>query len=408
MKARNLIPLAAAAIVGVMATDAAAANSLSCIGGSCQTSPTPLPNNVHESVQWDPCDGEPFSWEAEFAFEPNYDYVEIGGQRYDGWNGAASDFAEGPVSVVVHTDFVVRSGGLASLTAICHSRFQEAECPHHGLSEYDTSFQGLSVGYPNVRTDKDGYTGNGYIEAVSTSFDPTESTNEVAYHFYTQAGQYKLYFLVNTNGNGAQDSFFYTLGHAANANWQVVNGLASLGWGWNWGSSQPFTLSEGPNPITIRSREAGLSIDRVALIRVGDPAPTGLGGRAFNCSTSQVACDPVACPPDYVCCDNGDSTFSCTTEAQCPWRYSPETPISCDSSTDCDFDQVCAYVNQAGNEIITCVAKHQLTPVQQAGPTLMLPLCSAGGSAESSCPAPWGSCEELVSDALDIYACQVQ
>lgn len=297
----------------------------------------------------------------------------------------------------------------AIATNAAATEYQEAECPHHGTSEYDPVYQGATQGHPNIETHKDGYFGNGYIEAKTSYMSPTVSNpNEVAYHFQTQAGQYKLYLRVNTDGNGGQDSFYVTQGHAHNANWQTVNNLSSLGWGWNWAYVGEFTLGDGESPFTIRSREAGLSIDRLALVPVGQAAPSGVGGRAYNCSTQQVACNDSTCSYGQVCCDNGDDTYSCSAEAQCPWRYSAETPISCDSHLDCAAGELCTYVNQGGNEIITCVNETSMYQVHPSGPTIMMPICSAGESAQSACPAPWGSCEELVNENLEIMACELQ
>lgn len=301
---------------------------------------------------------------------------------------------------------IVAAGAIATNAAA--AEYQEAECPHHGTNEYDPSYQGASEGHPNIFTSEDGYFGNGFIEASTTHWSPTVSTpNEVAYHFQTTAGQYELYVRVNTNGNGGKDSFYITQGHAHNANWQTINNLASYGWGWNWAYIGEYTLGDGESPFTLRSREAGLSIDRLALVPVGEAAPTGVGGAAYNCNTQQVACDDSTCSYGQVCCDNGDDTYSCSSDAECPWRYSPETPISCDSHVDCAQGELCTYVNQGGNEIITCVNESSMFQVHPSGPTIMMPICSAGASGQSSCPAPWGGCSELVNDQLEIMACEL-
>ncbi len=393
--------------MGAFAQTAAAATYLDCSVSGCRTIEDPLPNNVHESVQWDPCGGEPFSWEAHFSFEPHFDYLTIGNRRLDGWDANATGAESGPVTLLVHTDYSVLSPGLASLTVTCESRFQEAECPHHGFGDYSPTTWDPAVGNVYVRTTKAQYTGNGYLESDGPMPNPdaaSGSPDEVAFHFHPADGAYKFHFRINTNGRGDRDSFYYKVNEGA---WQTVNNLSALGTGWKWGSTGSIALSGGHTMITMRSREPGLSLDRVALLPANLPAPSGVGAPAVNCATKHVECEPTTCPPGATCCDNGNESFSCTSAQECPLRHTPQTPVNCDSHVDCGADALCAYVNVGGSDqMITCVPKDELFPVSPLGPTVMLPICQAGGRAPDACPAPWGACGELVNDALDIYACE--
>jgi hypothetical protein len=153
----------------------------------------------------------------------------------------------------------------------------EAECPSSSTGAYGTKL-----------TTTTGYSGQGYIKSQGNTTPATynnTSADHAVYNFTANmSGFLSVYFRVNTNGNAANDSFFYRVNGSS---WETVNNLSSLGTGWRWAQGASiFGVTPGTNTIEIANRETGLLIDKIALLNNADPVPTGTGGPAYNCAVT--------------------------------------------------------------------------------------------------------------------------
>lgn len=136
---------------------------------------------------------------------------------------------------------------------------------------------------------KAGYSGQGYLEASSTSSDVNGSTDEVVYPFESGAGSYNLFFRIDTGGSGTSDSWFYRVD---NGSWVTMNNTSGLGSGWRWAQgTAAVTLARGDHTLRIRNREAGLSLDKLAFIPTTAAAPSAAGGTGVNCEPFQTMAD---------------------------------------------------------------------------------------------------------------------
>ena len=129
--------------------------------------------------------------------------------------------------------------------------------------------------------------GKGYIKSQGNT-TPADYNNSSADHatyvFNLHGGGYfTVYFRVNTNGNASQDSLFLRVDSNS---WQTINNTSGLGSGWHWvASPYTFPLGPGDHTLEIANRETGIEIDKIAIQYDTDPAPTGTGQPAFNCTT---------------------------------------------------------------------------------------------------------------------------
>lgn len=154
------------------------------------------------------------------------------------------------------------------------SPYVEAECP------------ATSVGaFSQVRTDETGYAGPGHLTAVdnNTGNTVTGSDDRATYTVWAPtAGQYDLYLRVDNDARGDRDSWFHNIDAGA---WVLTNNTSGSGDGWFWyKGSSAVTLTAGKHTVEVDNRESGLSLDRIALLPVGSPAPTGAGASADNCN----------------------------------------------------------------------------------------------------------------------------
>jgi hypothetical protein len=156
--------------------------------------------------------------------------------------------------------------------------YLEAECPTSTQGNYGTNL-----------TSTASYSGRGYIKSQGSTTPATYNNTSADHAFYTfntnLSGFFTLYFRVNTNANAGTDSFFFRIDGSS---WETVNGLSSLGTGWRW--FQATTLTAGGanqvHTLEIANRETGIEIDKIAVLNLADPAPTGQGGQAYNCPVS--------------------------------------------------------------------------------------------------------------------------
>jgi trypsin len=89
-----------------------------CLGSACRSAPAAaLPNNVNNTVAWNPCAGGCFRWTANYAMESGYDSVKVGTSNLTG-TGVATGNACGTINVAVTTDGSVSSAGY-TLNARC-------------------------------------------------------------------------------------------------------------------------------------------------------------------------------------------------------------------------------------------------------------------------------------------------
>jgi hypothetical protein len=152
--------------------------------------------------------------------------------------------------------------------------YLEAECPSSSSGAYGTKL-----------TTTGGYSGPGYIKSTGNTTAATYNNTSADHAFYTfttnLSGFLVAYFRVNTNGNTANDSFFFRADGSA---WETVNNLSGLGTGWHWvQASTTFGFGTGAHTLEIANRETGLQIDKVAFLNATDPVPSGIGGTAYNC-----------------------------------------------------------------------------------------------------------------------------
>lgn len=156
----------------------------------------------------------------------------------------------------------------------------ETECRTSGWGEYVWD-----------KKAKPGYSGRGYLEAVTTSTDVNASADEVVFTFEAGGGAYNLFFRIHNNSNASMDSWFYRVDGGA---WVTMNNTSGLGSGWRWAQgTASVTLSRGDHTIRIKNREAQLSIDKLAFVptTAAGPSGTALGGAGVNCEPFQTMSD---------------------------------------------------------------------------------------------------------------------
>ena len=156
----------------------------------------------------------------------------------------------------------------------------ESECRTRGRGQYVWD-----------KKTKAGFSGRGYVEATATTTDVNASGDEVEYPFESAGGAHNLFFRIHNNSNANSDSWFYRIDSGP---WVAVNNTSALGSGWRWAQgSASVTLTRGDHTLYIRSREAGLSIDKLAFVpsTAAGPSGTAAGGPGVNCETFQTMSD---------------------------------------------------------------------------------------------------------------------
>lgn len=92
---------------------------IECDGTVCRTTGDELPHDVDDSMRWDPCDGGPFTYEADIHLEECCDSLHVGPIEHAGYDRKVEGLAPGPVTIRVQTDGSVTSNGIRHLTARC-------------------------------------------------------------------------------------------------------------------------------------------------------------------------------------------------------------------------------------------------------------------------------------------------
>lgn len=105
-------------IIGLRAMCPGTTANLKCSGLSCGTRVNPVPDNVMDHVDWDPCAGKWFNYTVTQNFSIG-DQLWVDGVMYDGPINAGTGFARGEVKVELRTDATMPSAGPASITAVC-------------------------------------------------------------------------------------------------------------------------------------------------------------------------------------------------------------------------------------------------------------------------------------------------
>ncbi|HKO53984.1 MAG TPA: trypsin-like serine protease, partial [Polyangiaceae bacterium] len=147
------------------------------------------------------------------------------------------------------------SGGACSGTVSLNLRdvspYMEAECPATASGAFTQS-----------NTVQAGYAGPGHVTSVanSTSDTAASSIDRATYALWAPtAGQYDLYFRVDNNSRGDQDSWFHKLDSGA---WVTTNNTSGFGASWFWyKGSSAVSLSAGQHTLEVAQRESGLSLD---------------------------------------------------------------------------------------------------------------------------------------------------
>jgi hypothetical protein len=370
---------------------AALAQNLTCSTSGCTTNPSPLPNNVHQTVTWDPCGGLPFWWFGAVDFESGYDEIVVDGEWYTG-AATVSGRSVGPVQVSVFTDHVVQSQGIDFLEAICDDdrTYLEAECPDSSQGSYGTRY-----------TSGSGYSGTGYITSIGNTTNVATSVDRATYTFRTGSGSFNVFFRVDTNASADDDSWFYRINGGS---WETMNNYTNSGWNWVK-KSTPTSLAAGVHTLEIANRENGLKIDKLAILPSSDAAPNGVVGDAFNCAPD-VSCGAETCTdgdicllasalPQGACMPNG--TYASGT------RLGFTSPRFCDSNYDCGSGNRCAMLLQGNaGSVYQCVPESYITdPSIFAVQLCASPTWSSAGICKSNevCGAP---------DTLGYRVCESQ
>lgn len=107
---------------------AGSSERIACLGRECVTNPVPLPHNLWVEKAWRPCPdqltgpgGYTFSFEAQYSFETNYDYLLVNGEWRTGsgtYSGTSTASHLGH-QLQVWTDYSVASSGVSWLRARC-------------------------------------------------------------------------------------------------------------------------------------------------------------------------------------------------------------------------------------------------------------------------------------------------
>ncbi len=156
----------------------------------------------------------------------------------------------------------------------------ETECRTHGFGEYVWD-----------KKKKSGFSGQGYLEATASSTDANASTDRVEYSFQSGGGNYNLFFRIHNNSNVNTDSWFYRVDSGP---WVAMNNTSGLGSGWRWAQgAASVNLPRGDHTLSIRNREAQLSIDKLAFVptTATGPSGTGAGAAGVNCEPFQTMSD---------------------------------------------------------------------------------------------------------------------
>ncbi len=152
--------------------------------------------------------------------------------------------------------------------------YLEAECPNTATG-----------GYVTKQTSIAGASGGGYLRSSANTTAATynnTSADHAVFQFNMRAfGYYRIWFRVNTNNSGADDSFYYQVDPVYYPDWITVSPIPGSGWQWIQGAV--FGLPAGANTIEIANREDGLNIDKIAILPYEQPGPTGTGLAAYNC-----------------------------------------------------------------------------------------------------------------------------
>jgi hypothetical protein len=138
---------------------------------------------------------------------------------------------------------------------------------------------------------KSGFSGRGYLEAVTASTDVNTSADEVLFPFESAASSYNFFFRIHNNSNASNDSWFYSIDGGP---WVTMNNTSGLGSGWRWAQgTSSVTLARGDHTLRIKNREAKLSVDKLAFVptTMTGPSGTGLGGTGVNCEPFQTMSD---------------------------------------------------------------------------------------------------------------------
>ncbi len=194
--------------------------------------------------------------------------------------------------------------------------YLETECP--------TTVTG---GYATLQTTNAGYSGDGHItnlgNTVAASYDGS-STDHATYTFTVDAGTYAMYFRIDSDGDFNNDSFYHRLDGGS---WITQNNHYNSGSGWFWIQSGGGVVAlDGSHTIEIANREDGLGIDKIAVLPASAPAPSGVGGEAFNCAP----CEPTSCATDGAQCGSiGDGCGATIDCGSCP------AGEQCDGANQC-------------------------------------------------------------------------
>ncbi len=269
-------------------------------------------------------------------------------------------------------------GGCAPALSPGGEVYLEAECPFWSQNAYAPSAA---------------VTDGSVVALVSVDNSTSEPTDGdmgrdwARYRFELTAGVYNVYFrvLIPTSPGMAyeNDSWFWRIS-GATAGWVTENNWTGTAYHWiSAGGGATYPLAAGVYELDLVNRENDVRIDRIAIVRSAEPAPSAEGAAADNC-TGLFTCGNGTC-------DAGESCETCA--ADCGTCYCGDGSCGggetcADCSSDCGDCTVplCGNGSCTGDETCyTCAADCGACP--RCGDDT----CDAGEDC-SSCAADCGAC----------------
>jgi Glycosyl hydrolase family 98/Secretion system C-terminal sorting domain/Glycosyl hydrolase family 98 C-terminal domain len=112
----------------------------------------------------------------------------------------------------------------------------------------------------------------------NSSAATTNPTGHVIFNFdIAEAGSYKLWARVRCP-NASDDSFYLKMNGLGWASWNNITNSSD----WVWAYFQSYTLTSGPQTLTVAYREDGAALDKLYLTSTA-VTPLGIGDEAENC-----------------------------------------------------------------------------------------------------------------------------
>ena len=135
----------------------------------------------------------------------------------------------------------------------------------------------------------------------STGNAPTYSSGQISYTFnVSENGTYTVWARVIAP-SADDDSYWISMDGGSWLSWDGITSSTD----WTWDDIDTFNLGEGYHTFTVAYSEDGTQLDKL-FITNSDSIPSGEGGAAINCLTSNLP--PIAfAGPDQIVTDRDSS-----------------------------------------------------------------------------------------------------